>query len=140
MSEGKKLISLKEAAQISGYSADYIGQLIRSGKIAGRQVYCNVAWMTTSDAVLNYKNQGEAKNEKGKSSFKSLIGTKVRKFNMSLSVIKLFFSTFRSALPITIVIFLSFVLLNIFIIYSMNQAQQVSANSGGKKIDQPLAY
>jgi hypothetical protein len=28
----EELISLREAAKISGYSPDYIGQLIRSGK------------------------------------------------------------------------------------------------------------
>lgn len=39
----EKLISLKEAARISGYAPDYIGQLIRKGKIAGKQVYYNVA-------------------------------------------------------------------------------------------------
>ena|SRR6185503_13135100 len=50
----KKLISLKEAARISGYSSDYVGQLIRSGKLEGKQVFSNVAWMTTEDAIQNY--------------------------------------------------------------------------------------
>ncbi len=49
-----RLINLKEAAQISGYAPDYIGQLIRKGKIAGQQVYCNVQWMTTREAILEY--------------------------------------------------------------------------------------
>ena len=53
----KKYISLKEAAKISGYSADYIGQLIRAGKLPGRQVYVNVAWMTTEDAVREYMHR-----------------------------------------------------------------------------------
>jgi hypothetical protein len=52
--EEKKLISLKEAAQISGYAPDYVGQLIRSGKIEGKQVYHSVAWMTTEEAVREY--------------------------------------------------------------------------------------
>ena len=52
-----KYISLKEAAQISGYSADYVGQLIRSGKIPGKQVFLNVAWMTTEEAVTAYLNK-----------------------------------------------------------------------------------
>lgn len=49
-----ELISLREAAKISGYSSDYIGQLIRSGKLEGKQVFSNVAWMTTEEAVLAY--------------------------------------------------------------------------------------
>jgi hypothetical protein len=52
--ENKKLISLKEASKISGYSADYVGQLIRAGKIEGKQVFSNVAWMTTEDSIQKY--------------------------------------------------------------------------------------
>ena len=52
--DSKKYISLKEAAKISGYSSDYVGQLIRSGKLEGKQVFSNVAWMTTEDAVQKY--------------------------------------------------------------------------------------
>jgi hypothetical protein len=47
-------ITLKEAARISGYSADYIGQLIRKGKIKGRQVYTNIAWVTTEEDLRAY--------------------------------------------------------------------------------------
>ena len=50
----KKYISLKEAGKISGYSADYVGQLIRSGKLEGKQVFSNVAWMTTEEALQKY--------------------------------------------------------------------------------------
>lgn len=50
----QKHISLKEAAEISGYSPDYIGQLIRAGKLPGEQVFLNVAWVTTEDAVRSY--------------------------------------------------------------------------------------
>ncbi len=50
----QKTISLKEAAEISGYTPDYIGQLIRAGKLPGEQIYLNVAWVTTEDAVRNY--------------------------------------------------------------------------------------
>jgi hypothetical protein len=50
----RKYISLKEAAKLSGYSADYVGQLIRSGKLEGKQVFSNVAWMTTEDALQKY--------------------------------------------------------------------------------------
>lgn len=50
----KKYISLREAAEISGYSADYVGQLIRRGKLPGKQVFSHVAWMTTQDALEEY--------------------------------------------------------------------------------------
>jgi predicted DNA-binding transcriptional regulator AlpA len=49
-----KFISLKEAAKISGYSPDYVGQLIRKGKLPGKQVFLNVAWMTTEEALDEY--------------------------------------------------------------------------------------
>ena len=50
----KGYITLKEAAALTSYSSDYIGQLIRSGKIRGEQVYSNVAWVTTEDEVFSY--------------------------------------------------------------------------------------
>ncbi len=49
-----KYITLKEAGEISGYSSDYIGQLIRQGKISGKQVYYNVAWITTKQEINKY--------------------------------------------------------------------------------------
>ncbi len=60
--ESEKFITLKQAAQISGYSSDYIGQLIRQGKIDGKQVYCNIAWVTTETEIRKYmsgKERGE---------------------------------------------------------------------------------
>jgi hypothetical protein len=63
------LITLKEAAEISGYAPDYVGQLIRKGKIYGKQVYFNVAWMTTREAVLSYiEKSGEKKDNSLESS------------------------------------------------------------------------
>lgn len=57
-----KYISLKEASLISGYAPDYVGQLIRQGKLPGKQVYSNVAWVTTEDALREYlKKQPRAK-------------------------------------------------------------------------------
>jgi Na+-transporting methylmalonyl-CoA/oxaloacetate decarboxylase gamma subunit len=47
-------ITLKEASERFGYAPDYIGQLIRKGKIEGKQVYANVAWMTTEEAMTDY--------------------------------------------------------------------------------------
>jgi hypothetical protein len=58
MAKDKDFITLKEAAKISGYSADYLGQLIRSGKLPGKQVFSNVSWVTTEDAVVDYMKNG----------------------------------------------------------------------------------
>jgi len=58
MPESKKeegqYITLKEAAKISGYTPDYLGQLIRKGKLEGKQIYLNVAWVTTEKALSAY--------------------------------------------------------------------------------------
>lgn len=62
MNQKNKYISLKEAAKISGYSPDYVGQLIRQGKLPGKQVFSNVAWVTTEKALERY-----IKGEKNKS-------------------------------------------------------------------------
>lgn len=47
-------ITLREAAEITNYAPDYIGQLIRRGKIRGEQVYSNVAWVTTEEELRAY--------------------------------------------------------------------------------------
>jgi len=54
--EEKGYITLKEAAKIANYTPDYVGQLIRGGKIRGEQVYNNVAWVTTEAEVAAYLN------------------------------------------------------------------------------------
>ena len=110
----KALISLKDAAKVSGYSADYIGQLIRVGKIPGKQVCCTVAWMTTADAVMAYKNKGKAD---AKLSFKEKLANRGRMLAMELGIIKLFFKTFKYSLPLLLVIIISFSLLSFYIIY-----------------------
>ena len=112
MLDEKNLISLKEAAKLSGYSPDYVGQLIRSGKIPGKQVYCNIAWMTTAEAVLNYKN-------KGKNAEDNKFKARIRKISLEYNILKLFFTTFKSALPILITLIISFIILSVFFIYSI---------------------
>jgi hypothetical protein len=56
-------ITLREASSISGYAPDYIGQLIRKGKLYGKQVSYNVAWVTTKDALLDYLEHGREEKE-----------------------------------------------------------------------------
>lgn len=50
----EKFLTLKEAAKISGYSPDYVGQLIRQGKLEGKQVFKSVSWVTTEEALRAY--------------------------------------------------------------------------------------
>ncbi len=76
--EGAHYITLKEAAKISGYSPDYLGQLIRKGKLAGKQVYLNVAWVTTEKALKSYleENKGGIR----KSDFGVIFRGKIRRW------------------------------------------------------------
>ena len=60
--KNKEHITLKEAAELSGYSSDYLGQLIRKGKLAGEQVYSNVAWVTTERDVMSYLKKTKTKS------------------------------------------------------------------------------
>lgn len=47
-------LTLKEAADLTKYTPDYIGQLVRSGKIEGKQVFSNVAWVTSESSLREY--------------------------------------------------------------------------------------
>lgn len=53
----QKFISLKEAAKLSGYASDYIGYLIRKGKISGKKIYSGVTWITTEETLKEYKEK-----------------------------------------------------------------------------------
>ena len=56
----KKIISLNQAAKISGYSQDYLGYLIRSGEIKG--VKKGRVWFTTEEEVNNYIFKKKVRN------------------------------------------------------------------------------
>jgi len=63
-SERGQYLSLKEAAELTTYSPDYIGQLIRAGKIEGHQVYTTVSWVTTEKAIRAYmESRGKGLHE-----------------------------------------------------------------------------
>ncbi len=47
-------LTLKEAADRTEYTPDYIGQLIRTGKIEGKQVYSSVAWIANENSLKSY--------------------------------------------------------------------------------------
>lgn len=52
MESFKKVISLSQASQLSGYTQDYLGFLIRKGEIRG--VKKGRVWFTTEEEVRNY--------------------------------------------------------------------------------------
>ena len=60
----KKYLSLKEAARIFGYAPDYIGYLIRTGKIKGKKVYTGIAWLTTEEEIRKYKEKRKPRASK----------------------------------------------------------------------------
>jgi len=140
MNKQKDLISLKEASAISGYSADYIGQLIRDGKIYGKQIYTNISWMTTSDAVNEYKNSSRSKKKSGLSSKFSL---HKRKFDIQMNILGLFFQTFKSAIPVLAVLFLSTLLLGIFVVsifFNTNNSTPSCTIEAPPGTGQPLSF
>lgn len=50
---GKEYVKVSVAAKQTGYSSDYIGQLVRAGKIEGQLV--GRSWYVRKDAVMQYK-------------------------------------------------------------------------------------
>jgi hypothetical protein len=53
--EGKKFISAKRAAEITGYATDYIGQLCRSGKIDSKLVGRN--WYVLEESLKGHEEE-----------------------------------------------------------------------------------
>ncbi len=100
-------ISLKEAAKISGYSSDYLGQLIRGGKLSGKQVFSNVAWVTTEDAVYNYLRNGRRQDEAPSS-----VGIRIGRFDVSdvLAILHTVLSWIVISILSMFILFLSYVL------------------------------
>jgi hypothetical protein len=47
-------MTLKEASISTPYTPDYIGQLVRAGKLEGRQVYSNVIWVVREASLRDY--------------------------------------------------------------------------------------
>lgn len=120
------LITLKEAASLSGYTSDYIGQLIRSGKIPGKQVYTGITWMTTAEAVLDYKNAKNGKDDADDNV--GFFGRQKRRVIMEFDIMRLFFRTFSSALPVSIFIVVCVFILFLFMSYILvtNKFSQVN--------------
>jgi hypothetical protein len=139
MEEEKGLITLKEAASISGYSADYIGQLIRAGKISGKQVYTNITWMTTAEAVLEYKKNGKSESE-NKKTLKEVFKNKKRMIAIELNILKLFFHTFKSALPMLIAVIVSLLIVGVYMSYLFINKNINNLTNNKNKVDQSILY
>lgn len=84
-------ITLKEAAKLSGYAPDYVGQLIRKGRISGRQIYYNTAWVTTEGAIKEYLDrEAGAKENDGLEAIPEDIGDRFQQLkNRLLSEVRL---------------------------------------------------
>ena len=52
--EGKKFISARRAAETSGYSTDYIGQLCRAGNLKCKMV--GRSWFVLESSLAEYQN------------------------------------------------------------------------------------
>ncbi len=58
----KNIISLNQAAKISGYTQDYLGYLIRTGEMKG--VKKGRVWFTTEEAVKDYLFKKKIRSDK----------------------------------------------------------------------------
>ncbi|OHA04622.1 MAG: hypothetical protein A2934_01705 [Candidatus Sungbacteria bacterium RIFCSPLOWO2_01_FULL_47_10] len=102
-----KFITLKEAAKISGYAPDYIGQLIRKGKLPGKQIYSSVAWVTTEEALREYMQREHARRGKS-SSLSESMGERVMQFKNEVAFefenVKFFRYVLYGAIGLSVVI------------------------------------
>jgi len=54
-----KKLTLKQASRISGYSPDYIGQLLRTEKLKGKRIKTQVSWLVEKQNIENYRDGRE---------------------------------------------------------------------------------
>lgn len=127
--KSNSLINLKEAAQISGYSSDYIGQLIRQGKIFGEQVYINVAWMTTAEEVLKYKALADQKPVVPANFFWEKAAAWKRIFFLQIRLLRFFFRNFEYAYFLIAILLVITIFLGFFI---APFTQVILADRGGR--------
>lgn len=57
----KKVISLHQASEISGYHQDYLSALIRKGEMKGEKI--GGSWFTTLDEIENYIFKQKIRNK-----------------------------------------------------------------------------
>lgn len=58
---GKNLISVRRAAELTKYSKDYVGQLCREGKVAAQMI--GRSWFIDEASILDYKKEADAEFE-----------------------------------------------------------------------------
>ncbi len=124
--EKEKLITLKEAAKISGYAPDYIGQLIRKGKLPGKQVYCTVAWMTTEEALRQYIERN--KNEGRKLTLLERVTATLRQLKAKIMLEMKLARLFKTVLYLAIIFSIGFSLL-LFYIFSVSLDKKLQENA-----------
>ena len=95
--DGKKFISAKQAAEIFGYTSDYVGQLCRAKKIDARLV--SRSWYVYEKDILDHKNShhtnlGEVKNKKVSFREKKLEKTKIKPKSVEFEVSVIVCDTF----------------------------------------------
>ena len=124
--KSEKYITLKEAAKISGYAPDYIGQLIRKGKLPGKQVYCTVAWMTTAEAVGAYMQKNQDRDKSENTSLREKSTERLQQIKNSVLLEIKFARLYKTVLYLSIILSVGFSLL-LFYIFSVsldNKLQQ----------------
>jgi hypothetical protein len=136
----EKYISLKEAAEISGYAPDYVGQLIRSGKIPGKQVYTNISWMTTEAAVLGYKNKSVQVVGK-QADTDDFLGNLGRRIRLEIEVLKQLSKTFKLFFPtLSIFIISLFVFLLLLFSYLAGKGAAEVQQQPNEKINNSITF
>ena len=123
----ERYITLKEAAVITGYSSDYVGQLIRSGKIGGKQVYTNPVWMTTEEEVKRYLSESKklSKGDRGRSSPVSLFRSLRTRLRSEFEVVKVYRLVLYFTMGLSVV-------LSLFLFYMFSVSLDNRLTSGGE--------
>lgn len=123
LNKKEEYISLREAAKMSGYSSDYVGQLIRSGKLPGKQVFSHVAWMTTEEALQEYmqKKRGSKMQSSWQDVATDAIKSIPHKVRRQFEMPKLF----TKALYVVVILSVCFLLL-LFYIFSTSLEREIN--------------
>lgn len=123
----ERYITLKEAAVITGYSSDYVGQLIRSGKVGGKQVYTNPVWMTTVEEVERYLSEIKKvpKRDRDRKTPANLLRRLKTRFRSELEIVKIY----RKILYLTMGVSIA---LSLFLFYIFSVSLDNRLTSGGE--------
>ena len=126
--KSEKYITLKEAAKISGYAPDYIGQLIRKGKLPGKQVYCTVAWMTTEKSLGEYMQKNQDRDKSKNISLREKSTERLQQIKNSVLLEIKFARLYKTVLYLSIILSVGFSLL-LFYIFSVSLDNKLEQNA-----------